>query len=79
MDDVQTQRLGNARDKEETKLPVLLNKGKEVEKMPWKIVIHNIQSLVSENSKIKVEYYKEYTRENSVDIKLYRNVAKQKY
>ena len=66
MDDVQTQRLGNARNKEETKLPVLLNKGKEGEKTPWKIVIHNIQSLVSENSKIKVDYFNEYTQENKV-------------
>ena len=49
MDDVQTQGLRNAGDKEEAKLPILLNKGKRVGKTPWKIVVHNVQSLVSEN------------------------------
>ena len=49
MDDVQTQGLRNARDKEEAKLPILLSKGKRVGKTPWKIVVHNVQSLVLEN------------------------------
>ena len=66
VDDDQTQGLRNAGDKEETKLPILLNKGKRVRKTPWKIVVHNVQSLVSENSKMKVDYYKEYTQENKV-------------
>ena len=29
-------------------------------------MVHNVQSLVSENSKLKIDYYKEYAIENKV-------------
>ena len=66
LDVVKVQRLRNVRNKEETELPFLLNKQKHFNFSPWKIVVHNVQSLVSENSKLKIDYYKEYAIENKV-------------
>ena len=39
-----------------------------VKEMPWKIIYQNIRSLVSENSKKKIEYFKELTSINEVLI-----------
>ena len=33
---------------------------------PWKIILQNIQGLVTENSKRKIDFLKEYTKENKI-------------
>ena len=38
------------------------------EKEPWKIIYQNIRCLVSENSKSKIDYFKEYAKSNEVLI-----------
>ena len=40
---------------------------KNIEK-PWKFVYQNIQSLISDNSRIKIDYFNEYIVENKIAI-----------
>ena len=35
-------------------------------KKPWKIIVQNIQGIVTNNSKKKIDYLKEYTKENKI-------------
>ena len=35
-------------------------------KEPYKILFQNIRRLVTENSKVKIEYFKEYVLENKI-------------
>ena len=37
-----------------------------IERKPWKIILQNIGGIVSENSKRKIDYLKEYTKENNI-------------
>ncbi|CAL4080215.1 unnamed protein product, partial [Meganyctiphanes norvegica] len=34
--------------------------------LPWKIIYQNIQGLITENSKVKLDYLKEYSKENNI-------------
>ena len=47
---------------------LLINKNNEIKKneSPWKIMIQNMEGLVSKNSKEKVEILKEYVKENNI-------------
>ena len=47
---------------------LLINKNNEIKKneSPWKIMIQNMEGLVSKNSKEKVELLKEYVKENNI-------------
>ena len=35
---------------------------------PWKFVYQNIQSLISDNSRIKIDYFNEYIVENKIAL-----------
>ena len=49
---------------------LLLNKHNKIKskERPWKIMIQNMEGLVSKNSKEKVELLKEYVKENNIII-----------
>ena len=49
---------------------LLLNKNNEIKmnESPWKIMIQNMEGLVSKNSKEKVELLKEYVKEDNIII-----------
>lgn len=40
---------------------------------PWKLVSLNVQSLLSENSKLNVDYFSEYTKD---DIRIPKDMTK---
>ena len=43
-----------------------VNDGQMSVKKPWKIIVQNIQGIVTNNSKKKIDYLKEYTKENKI-------------
>ena len=40
-----------------------VNKTETMQKRPWKIMLQNIEGLVTENSKKKIDYFSEYLKE----------------
>ena len=58
---------GNRKQDDENRNRVAIQQKVE-EKEPWKITYQNIRCLVSENSKIKINYFKEYAKINKVLI-----------
>ena len=47
-------------------MELLINEEEESQKHPWKIIYQNIRSLISENSRKKIDYFNDYVYENKI-------------
>ena len=40
--------------------------GEKTSKHPWKFIYQNVRSLISENSRMKIDYFNEFVDENKI-------------
>ena len=54
------------RNEANEQMELLINEEEESQKHPWKIIYQNIRSLISENSRKKIDYFNDYVYENKI-------------
>ena len=65
-DDENEQQNTECRNRRNVLQQKYINKGQVDIKKPWKLILQNIQGIVTNNSKKKIDYLKEYTKENQI-------------